>query len=256
MIEIFRRKFGLRIREVFFSSALVPSGVSRDLDVYIQHEGPLSGARPFWTACLDLSSDEADLFLNVSKNYRYEINRASQKDGLICHVNFAPSADDVVNFVCFYDEFAQHRGVNLANQAKLNAFRDAGNIILTEVVSLSSGDPLAMHCYITDGCRARLYYSSTVQRQEGNNENRQLIGRANKLLHWETIKEMKRSGITCYDFGGISKTEELKGIDDFKLQFGALERLEANTIIAASWLGRLALGARGLAGQLRGTQGK
>lgn len=256
MLEIFRKKFGIRIREVFFSTGLNPSEAKRDLDVYIQFSGASSGMQPFWTACLDLTQNESDLFLKISKNYRYEINRASQKDGLICHINFAPSADDVANFVCFYDGFAQHRGLNFANQAKLKAFRGAGNIVLTEVVSPSGGEPLARHCYITDGCRARLYYSATVQRQEGGNENRQLIGRANKLLHWETIKEMKRSGITCYDFGGISKSEELKGIDDFKLQFGALERLEANAIIAASWLGRLALGARELAGQLRGMQGK
>ena len=254
MIEIFRSRFGLKLREVYFSPSLVPSGARRDLDVYIQQQEAVSGAKVFWTACLDLSSSEVDLFQRMSKNFRYEINRAATRDNLQCKVDVAPDGEGIRNFIRFYDAFARAKGLSAGNHAKLNVLNERGHLILACVASVASadGEPLAMHCYITDGHRARLYYSATSPRQEAAGESRQLLGRANKLLHWHTIKVMKDAGIACYDFGGISKSDTLKGIDDFKLQFGAVERQEANAIVPVSALGHAALGLRQLIDNLSG----
>ena len=251
MIEIFRSRFGLKLREVYFSPSLAPSDTRRDLDVYIQQQEAVSGSKAFWTACLDLSSSEADLFQGMSKNFRYEINRAATRDKLQCTVDVAPDGEGIRNAVRFYDAFARAKGLSPANHAKLNVLNERGHLMLARVAS-ADGDPLAMHCYITDGHRARLYYSATSPRQEAAGDSRQLLGRANKLLHWHTIKIMKDAGIACYDFGGISKSDSLKGIDDFKLQFGAVERQEANAIVPVSVLGHAALGLRHLIGHLCG----
>jgi hypothetical protein len=53
-----------------------------------------------------------------------------------------------------------------------------------------------------------------------------LIGRANRLIHWEAIKYAKKKGIKEFDWGGLWSEEEAKrdkmkrGINSFKLSFG------------------------------------
>jgi hypothetical protein len=243
MVEIFRSKFGLRVREAYFASSLMPSKLRRDIDVYIQCRAPIKNGKPFWTALVDLSVEEDKLFNNISKGFRYEIRRASGKDGLTCRVDFSPTGASLEAFISFYEQFSRFRGVRPANTDKLQLLIAKGNLVLSSVQSVTTDLPLVMHCYIVEKNRARLYYSATQPRPVSGSDDKQLIGRANKLLHWETMLEMKRNGFTTYDFGGISKGEALKGIDDFKLQFGGVEQEESNAIVGVSILGHLALGA-------------
>jgi len=55
------------------------------------------------------------------------------------------------------------------------------------------------------------------------NFDRNLIGRANKYLTVTDINYFKEQGFKTFDFGGFAKdteNESLKGINNYKLQFG------------------------------------
>lgn len=251
MLEIVRNMYGLQIREIYFASTNVESDKRRDVDAYIQCGMPIAGAFGFGTATVDLQLDIEALDGNIGKGFRYEIRRAGLKDGLNCIFDESPSVESLAVFKNFYDRFACYRKLSKANSPKLELFRRSGNLMMASVkVGVPNSAILAMHCYITDGERARLYYSATMPRDESSRHDQQLVGRANKLLHWETMLAMKRLAIKTYDFGGISKGSALKGIDDFKLQFGGVEREEFNALVGVSWKGRLALGARNMLQQL------
>jgi hypothetical protein len=237
MIEIFRKKAGLLVRELYFAPGMVPSDVNRDIDFYVQCSSPIMGSTPFWTLTADLSQDEDALFQGLSKGNRYEVRRAV-KDGLVFDVDFTPTIEAIDSFKSFFNDFAAFRGIAPANIVKLESFRRSGNLSICSVRRSNENFPLAMHCTVSDDCRVRAQNGGTLPRV---GDNGQLLGRANRLLEWQTMLAMKKAGKKIYDFGGISRSTELQCINDFKRQFGGIEREEYNAVLGISQLGRLAL---------------
>lgn len=240
MIEIFRKKAGLLVREIYFAPGIVPCAVHRDIDVYVQCGSPIIGSKPFWTVSVDLSQDEDILFLGLNSEYRRQVRRARavDKDGLVVDVDFTPTAEGIESFGSFFNDFSAFKGIAPANIDKLKIFRNSGHLSVASVRRGNENFPIAMHSFVSDGYRARSYIAGTVPRI---GDNGPLLGRANKLLHWETMLAMKKADVKIYDFGGISRRPELKGIDDFKRQFGGIESEEYNAVYGVSWLGHLAL---------------
>ena len=50
-----------------------------------------------------------------------------------------------------------------------------------------------------------------------------MVGRANRLLHYTDMLFFKNHGSKIYDWGGISDSEEIRNITDFKSRFGGIE---------------------------------
>ena len=77
---------------------------------------------------------------------------------------------------------------------------------------------------------------------------RNLIGRANRLLHWNEIIFFKNASCKVYDFGGLSNSADTKlvHIDEFKKGFGGKIVVEYNQKIGISILGKLVLFIYGL----------
>lgn len=243
MIELIRSKLGLRIRELYFAGGLIHSPQTSDVDVYVQSQLPIAGGEIFCNILIDLARDEELLFRNLTKGCRYEVRRAAEKDGVVCNITFEPSLKILEDFISFYNEFAMLRKLAPANLVKLEHFLAKGRVSISSAFMKDTLDcPLAMHCYIHDSKRIRLYLSATRSRLSVGQDDKQRIGRANKLLHWEDVRSAKQHGLGIYDFGGISTGGRLKGIDDFKRQFGGDEREEYNAMLARSPLGHIALG--------------
>lgn len=236
-LYIDRSRFGLRLRDLFFTDGrgLPSSGI--DLIHAVQSPTPADGATDFYTSLIDLGRDEAQLLDGISKGFRYEIRRAADKDGLHTQFNATLDAQALGRFASHYDAFAASKGIAPANRAKLSALAARQALVLATV-----GDPdepwLAAHLYLVDGRRARLYHSASAA---ADGADRQRIGRANKLLHWHALLHFKAAGLTTYDMGGISMGEVLKAIDDFKQAFGGELTREYNCLLPVSWKGRLAL---------------
>jgi hypothetical protein len=86
MIEIFRKKHGLLIRELYFALGIIEGAAKRDIDVYIQCSSPIAGSKPFWTALVDLQQDKEGLFRGFEKTLHKKIQRAADNDGLVVEV--------------------------------------------------------------------------------------------------------------------------------------------------------------------------
>lgn len=242
-----RRKAGITVRDVFFAedAGQLPPG-NADLLYFLQSPQPTSNSTEFHTLLIDLRQDEVTLFSAIHKGARYEIRRARDRDGLQSVIR-SPGVADLRRFLDFYDAFAASRGLSPANRGKLAALEAAGALEIAWVPE--PGDTakswLCAHAYIVNGRRARLYHSAS-RAGETITADRQRIGRANRLLHWQALLHFRACGLPFYDMGGISMSAERKGIDDFKLSFGGEVKCEFNRFEATSLRGRLALILLGL----------
>ena len=115
----------------------------------------------------------------------------------------------------------------------LNVFNP--NILLT--MACLGDEPVVMHSYIIDreDKRVRLLHSASDFRSLSTSQERAIIGRANRFLHYSDIIYFKNNGFFIYDFGGISldknDAEQLK-ISEFKRGFGGVLVEESNFL---SW---------------------
>ncbi len=233
-----RRKWGIRIRDVFFAKTGAPvPAQGADLLFHLQTDAPGVDGAPFYTSIVDLDQDEKALFDGLHKSFRYEIRRAQDKDVLDCHIA-PPSPAALDAFFAFYDAFAQARGLPGANRAKLHGLSSLGLLCLAEVRD-AQGACVAAHLYLQTPQRVRLYHSAG---QQGEQADRQLVGRANKLLHWKALQHFQAHGLREYDMGGLGMSDAMKALDQFKQQFGGRTVLEYNRIEAASLRGQVLLG--------------
>lgn len=167
----------------------------------------------FTTLHSNLQEDEEYLFSNISKNTKYKINRA-KKEG----VETATTSID--EFLPFFNSFAPSRSLKKLKRNNLVIYKDT--LIITKAFR---GEQLfAMHAYVLDKdeMRVRLLYSATINRC-ADNIDLNLIGRANRLLHWYDMLYFKKNGFLLYDWGGVALddgTKETVGIDAFKMAFG------------------------------------
>ncbi len=247
----FRRR-GITIGEAYFDPAPADGDERVDLmRVVGAFSPPGEGARELHTLVLDLSTDEDALLEEMSKDTRYKIRRAMQKDPLTVDAATGPSAAEVDEFAEFYDRFAAAQSVSLAFRPRLHALAERGNLVLTVVRGEDGGD-LVHHAYVAARGRGFMLYSGSVLDQSGDSGARNLIGRANRYLHWHDIRLFKERGFELYDFGGLDVTgrsEKTAGIARFKQGFGGEVRPVYSSTSARSALGAVVkrvLGLRGI----------
>ena len=246
----FRRR-GITIGEAYFDEA--PASVERvDLmRVVGAFSPPDKGSRELHTLVLDLSADEDALFEQMSKDTRSKIRRAMQKDPLTVSALPAPSAADVDEFGDFYDRFAAAQSVAGVFRPRLHALADKGNLVIT-TVSGEDGTALVRHAYVAARGRGFMLYSGSGLAQAEDSGLRNLIGRANRHLHWHDIRHFKERGFAFYDFGGLDVSErspKTAGIARFKRGFGGEVRAVYSTTKPRSLLGsavQRVLGLRGV----------
>ena len=99
----------------------------------------------------------------------------------------------------------------------MKSAREQGFLYLT--CASNEEEVLVWHSYLGDGKITRLLQSCSSYR-EADGQYRNLVGRANRLLHWEDEKTFKGMGYETYDWGGISNREEIRNITAFKKSFG------------------------------------
>ena len=172
-----------------------------------------------------LSEPLANIFSGFLPNYRNEIRKA-EKDGLV--IEFTKDFDWYLNF---HNEFSISKGLPIVRKELLAAYQD------DLIVSFVKCDDIILcahvhQIYPTIGVVRLLFSSSYRFKILGNS---QLVGRANKWLHWEDMKNFKEMGIVYYDFGGYSGSaidQKKIGIDKFKKGFGGnlVETIEYTSI--------------------------
>jgi hypothetical protein len=226
MIAIQRIKCGLRFYDVIFSEDPLACADQYTFAHFSQAHKPFEGFRRSATRIINLSADEGTLFSSLSSNTRYKIRRAS--DG------------DINTFCEHFNPFARLKGLPLGNLDKLKSLRSASALILTQALD-QTGETIVSHAYIADQGieRFRLLYSASLFRATSDTEERNRIGRANRLLHWQTIRAARAASYRHYDLGGFPLNDsdpEKNAIAKFKSEFGGETITEYNGFISRNRL--------------------
>lgn len=161
----------------------------------------------------DLSLPEEELFGNFTKQYRNQVRQA-EKEGVVAVYN-----RDIKGFVPFFNDFAKTKNISLTSERRLQEMGDT--LMLSHAVL--NGQILVSHSYFYDKETSvvHTYHSASVRFTEIVDKN--LVGKANKFLHYQDMLYFKSKGVQTYDFGGYAgpnDTRDLKGVNDFKLGFG------------------------------------
>jgi hypothetical protein len=143
-------------------------------------------------------------------NLRRCIRRAIDEEGLVRLEGL--SVDQLIAF---------HRdddptNPNIPDRGELSELQAAGRLSIS--AAMIRGKILAVHANIEDFPRVRVLKIYTRRKQSINSAEYNLIGRANKALHYLDMATFYERGFMSYDWGGFSGVAN-NGIDRFKLQF-------------------------------------
>jgi hypothetical protein len=146
----------------------------------------------------------------------------------------------------FFNLFARSKGRSRVVYSDLDQFFTQGTIC-TRCASKDT-ECLTMHAYIVSDNTARLHQSASLFRNSDDPEYKKMVGRSNRLLHWDDILYFKSLGIKWYDFGGWYGGPETTGtykeqllINQFKESFGGQKKQEYSFILPSSTFGRLSI---------------
>jgi lipid II:glycine glycyltransferase (peptidoglycan interpeptide bridge formation enzyme) len=208
----------LKIGITFFNEPYSPHP---DVDIIqeFQYQKKRAFSEEFFTLFTKLNNDTQAIFNLISKNTRYEIRRAAERDSIVIKTLDAKKTKQ--NFYDFYNRFALTKSRAPIGMAETDSLIE-NNLFTIRAASLDN-DIIVYHTYITANNRARLAQSASLFRESDDTNFRALIGRANRLLHWDDIQYFKQNSFEIYDWGGVSmdlRDGEKLDINKFKEAFG------------------------------------
>lgn len=198
-----------------------------------------------FTILIDLSMNEDEIFSLFKKNTKYEINRAINKDNIKCGILLDYGSDNIekINeYINYYNDFAKSKKRSLIKIDDIQQFINMKNICIR--YAKKDDEVLSMHAYVISDNIVRLHQSCSLFRNSNDIEYKNMVARANRLLHWDDILFFKQKGILLYDLGGWygGKTnEEQLLINKFKESFGGKIKQEYSYIIPVSILGFISI---------------
>jgi hypothetical protein len=144
----------------------------------------------------------------------------------------------------YFNEFTASKNRSSVTYSDLRQFYEAGTLCVRYVTAQDKSIVHTMHAYIVSDRRARLHQSSSHFRNSSDSEFRNLVGRANRYLHWDDMLYFKNMGLEYYDFGGWyggqSNTEKL-AINQFKESFGGEKQPEYTYTVPVTLPGKAAV---------------
>ena len=172
------------------------------------------------TLLIDLTNAEDVIFSGFDKITKHQVNRAETKENFTI-ATFDSTWEGKNDFFKFYNTFALSKKLPPIGEEEFNFLFNNNSYIIR---SASYNDEvLVYHSYIIANKRARLMHSASLFRNSTDTAFKNMIGRANRLLHWDDICYFKRNGYLIYDLGGVSidkNNQEGQAINKFKEGFG------------------------------------
>jgi len=199
---------------------------------------PHSGqCETFYSLRIDLSEPAEAIYARFTRNTRAQIRRSVESDQLEFDFFDDPTVEQMAEFIAFYDAFAQSKGLEPMSPEYAEAHRLSGQCSLSRV--RRGREDLVWHANVSYGGHVGMMFSASQLRLAAS-EERKLIGRANRRLHWEELKHFQAQGRQDYDFGGWYEghtDEEKLSINRFKEEFGGKKvllyaGLENRTLVA------------------------
>lgn len=214
MIEVINRIYTQR----FLAKSLKRSDLFKAV-TYTQYEGDWEKIPFFYkkiqahTGTVDLTRSMESIDSSMKSTMHNQIRRAI-KEG--CTYEYKYNYEE---FVKFYNEFSKTKGLN--DIIDIHTLEKYNKTIIT-IAKDKQGNPLVMHATVmSPDNEAMLLYSCSKRLEDGANRN--LIGWANRFLHYKEFELFKSWGIKRYEWNGIETNPEKKetyNIGLFKLQFG------------------------------------
>lgn len=248
LVIVTYKKYGLFISEVWFPDSnwrQIKSDIVRLRcieDNKILRTKEMRNATIQHSLYTDLTKSEEILYSEIkSKNFKYEIRRSERDNIEIRYLSakeILQEEDLMSRFKKCYDKMFAQKGKNAS--MNLNAMRSYANenALLMSIAYLD-GEPVVFHSYVRGDNRVRFFHSCSTFRSEP--QLAQIIGRANKRLHWEDWKYLKERGVQLYDWGGVFAFDSEDGIDKFKMTFGGKPIDYYNATIPTSFAGKILL---------------
>jgi lipid II:glycine glycyltransferase (peptidoglycan interpeptide bridge formation enzyme) len=252
MILYYAKKRIITFAEIWYDSRLIPE---KETDIvyyrYLEHPYPPPQrkqkhnftANEAYTIHIDLTQEEDILFSQFRKNTRYEINRAKNKD-MIHSDTFYELGEQNEDKLRRYADFKNKSDIIKGRLAgiTIDGLKSYGSSFLARYAWLDdNNNALVIHGYIVYKSTVQLLHSASHFRCAEDAEYRNMIGRANRLLHWDDMLYFKKNGMTCYDFGGWSNDKtnaDQQKINEFKESFGGIITRQYSSCIPVSLLGK------------------
>lgn len=192
----------------------------------------------------DLLQNEEELLLKIKKNCKYEIRRAERENAICAFYDretIQSGSNVIQNFCETYNNMFAVKGLSgySFNMPLVSAGMKTGNVVITTCSDEQDARLCVYHAYLCDGESCVLMYSASPVWDSQEKEKINAIGRMNKLLHWNDMKEFKARGYSRYEWGGIADPDNPNGIDRFKMEFGGEVKQYYNYIVPRSLLGKL-----------------
>lgn len=220
MLILSKKNKGVNIIDCWYADGeLKQPGVIR----YQEALSPIGNrSTEFQTLFTDLTESEEDILQHFTKNCRYEIRRAP-KEGVTCKVLIGRDLceEDMELFADFFEGFWESKGVSYNEKDKLKAMMKqyAGAEAFAITKACIEDKLLVYHTYVVEEKRARLYQSASQFRTDESISSN-VIGYANRYLHYQDMLFFKNMGKEIYDWGGAGTQEEVLSITKFKEAFG------------------------------------
>jgi lipid II:glycine glycyltransferase (peptidoglycan interpeptide bridge formation enzyme) len=243
----YRKKNGINISEIWYNLNEKPEEKT-DIIRYKYVPDLLKHAFSIeekFTLIFDLSKSEEELFSPIHKTTKYQINRAKERDGITCSTFFEQgekNKEKLLEYIDFFNTFAETKSRTACTPGEFEPFLQ--NSVLCVRAAEKDSQILVMHSYIVSDGKARMHQSASHFRSSNDTEWRNIVGRANRLLHWDDMLYFKSGGTAYYDFGGIylgTEQNEKSLIAKFKSAFGGERLHEYLYIVPVSFLGWLSI---------------
>src|SRR5579875_372988 len=217
---ILSKKYSVSIANLFCDEPRIDSGADVARYNYFSSKTPGERIPPFHTMWIDLTRSTDKLMAGIHRDTRKDIRRA-ERDGAVAEVFRFPEPETVAEFCEAYNASVAVKGLPPLYNADMAYLMDSGALLLS-CVRANGGPVLAWHAYYQGERRCILTYSVSTHRAARGIPG-QMIGRANRYLHWCDLVYFHDNGFELMDMGGWyggRKASDLLRVNKFKEEFG------------------------------------
>ena len=221
MIKIEKSIHGTKLITVWFAEdEIYDEGIVQ----YKESRRIIGESVEFDTLISDLTGSEDEIKSRFTKGCKYKVNRAYREDVSFAIIDSPDISVKMLDeFLDFFESFWKSKDTSLSDRDSLKAEMKAyiEQKALTIAYAQVHGEIAVYHTHIYDDSTARLLHSASLFRlRDDDDGDRNLIGMANRALHFEEMKYFKQKGLKTYDWGGAGKGEDVASITEFKESFG------------------------------------
>ena len=242
-------KLGVKFDEFYFVEDYTQCKSDADVStiIFSKNRHPDIPCKVKGNIFVDLRKPSKEIVSSFTSAYRREVKRSMRDDEFVIERKETPNEAEMEEFCTYFNEFSKQKGIYTIGMQNLLPMIKAGAFLLTKATCRKTGEIMCFVTYIWQGKRASAHFGCSHFRLQESSVERQVVGRANKYLHYQNMLYFKEKGCEIYDFGGYHQDEQglpLTGIDDFKQRMGGEVFQEYAFYYPRSIKGKLALRLR------------